>query len=138
MGKSVTDILDDVKNLPIPTVVKRFLVSLPIGVSGFALSEGIDTTVQAFWIGPLDKLGEVTKELTGASFGSLAEILNAGADASIGSLSEFGIAGWLVAIVLVVISLEVLSRLLDRFNIDTLSGIDIPIIGRFLGATDEE
>jgi hypothetical protein len=138
MAKSVSDIQESIQGMPIPKVLKQFLIALPIGVSGYSLSEGIDATVQTFWVGPLETLGEITEDLTGASFGNLAGILDAGAEASIGSLSEYGIAGWLVAIALVAITIEVLSRLYDRYDVDTLTGIDIPIISRFIGATDEE
>lgn len=138
MAKSVADIISEAKNLGISGAVRKVLIAGPIATTGYALSYGIDS-LQYVFTKPMEALGLGGFQLTMASLGGMADILDAGALATANDImANWGILGWLVALAIIIGGLRLLGWAFDRMDIDFLSGVDVPILGRFVGTTDEE
>ena len=139
---SVTDIFSQVSNIMnddngLPTIVNRFLIGGPIATIGYGLANGISAMVGLF-THPMETLGLESGNLVGSLLGGLGDLLDAGAIGSGNALEGAGLTAWLFAIGLVIVTIFILGRVYDRLDIDFLSGINVPILSRFQGSSDED
>jgi len=138
MAKSVSDIIGEAKDLGIAGSVRKILIAGPIATAGYGLSYGIDS-LQYVFTKPMEALGLGGYEVTLSSLTGMADILDAGAMATANNImNQWGLLGWLVALGVIIAGLRLLGWAFDRMDIDFLSGVDVPILGRFVGTTDEE
>jgi hypothetical protein len=135
--KSVADIVDYARDSQLGSIVKGTLIGGPIATLGYGLSYGVDSVV-GLYTGVIATLGDVTSGNLQAIFGSFPLILNAGAEGSAGALASWGILAWLVAVAIILASIIMIARAYDRLDIETLSGIGIPGVDRFTGASPDE
>lgn len=144
--KTVASIIDDaseiVKESGLSGVIRRIVIAGPLAAIGFAIAYGI-RALENLYTGIITTITTTTEGLATNFFGNsegttgLTSILAAGADATSSAISgEWGIAGWAVSIGIVMGTLWAASEFYDRMDVDTLSGIDIPILSRYMG--DEE
>ena len=139
---SVSDIFDEVSKIMnddngLPTIINRFLLAGPIATVGYGIANGISSLISVF-THPLDTLGIETANLSGSLLGGLATLLDSGAIGSGAALEGAGLSAWIFAIGLVIVTIWLIGKAYDRLNIDFLSGINIPFIGRFMGASQNE
>lgn len=138
MAKSVSGIINEAQDLGVSGSIRKILIAGPIATTGYALSYGIDS-LQYVFTKPMEALGLGGFQLTMASLGGMADILNAGALATANDIiANWGLLGWIVALAIIIGGLRLLGWAFDRMDIDFLSGVDVPILGRFVGTSDEE
>lgn|GEM_PF-4101470 len=141
MARSVADIIDDtqttVANSGLGRVIRGTLIGGPIATVGYALSYGIDS-LRKLITNPVDQLGLGSADVIGSFSGGISLLLEAGSGGSAAALSEYGVVAWIVAIGIIIGGLWVMGKGFDRMDIDTFTGIDIPLISRFSGASADE
>ncbi|WP_435143729.1 hypothetical protein [Halobaculum sp. P14] len=137
MAKSVADIVEAAKESKLGKIVTGIVIGGPLATIGYALSYGV-RSIQELITGTIGALETVTVGNIQALFGSFPTILNAGAEGTASSLASWGILAWLVSVVIIFATLWMVSKAYDRLNIETLSGLDIPVIDRFQGSAAED
>ncbi|WP_135807268.1 hypothetical protein [Halorussus marinus] len=138
MAKSVGDIIEEAQGEGVSGTIRKILIAGPIATAGYSISYGIDS-LQNVFTNPLDSLAEQTANLTESSLGGMAELLDAGSLSSANAIiNEWGLLGWLMALLLIIATMWLLGTAYDLLDIDFLSGVDVPILSRFSGASDEE
>lgn len=141
MAKSISSIINEAQNMVqsggLGAVIRRTLIAGPLATVGYAIAYGIEA-LQELYTDPLASLGTASGDIVSAFGSGIELILTAGARGSADALGEYGIAAWITAILIIGGGIWVLGRIYDRMDIDFLTGIDVPVVSRYVGASDEE